>query len=69
MSTRLILTDRPEIGKNPIHTCTFMQTVKLALTALVTNVCLNPTVVDVHLAVKRVGPGARAPRDIATTSP
>ena len=34
---------------------------KLALTALVTNVCLNPTVVDVHLAVKRVGPGARAP--------
>ena len=26
MSTRQTLTDRQEIGKNPIHTCSFMQT-------------------------------------------
>ena len=43
--------------------------VKLALHVLSHELCLSPTVADVHLAVKRVGPGARAPRDFASKVP
>ena len=48
MSTRLILTDRPEIGKNPIHTCTFMQTSRLPTEPTPVNRRIFTEIIEIH---------------------